>query len=283
MEKPLIQKILKKTFGYDIFRDRQEEIINHTLDKKDALVIMPTGGGKSICYQIPALASEGITLVVSPLIALMNDQVLALKQLGVEADSLHSNLAYEESQEVYERLKNGTLKLLYMSPERINNEITQRFLSTLNIGLIAIDEAHCVSVWGNDFRPDYAELSSLREIFPDSAILALTATADKATQDDIVKQLNLHDPKVFLSSFERKNITTYIEDGTKRIDKIKSILRNYDDASGIIYCLSRKDTENVAKKLNMVGYKAVYYHAGLDATTRSRVQRDFQNDDVQII
>jgi len=221
--------------------------------------------------------------VVSPLIALMNDQVFALKQLGVEADSLNSNLAYEESQEVYERLKNGTLKLLYMSPERINNEITQRFLSTLNIGLIAIDEAHCVSVWGNDFRPDYAELSSLREIFPDSAILALTATADKATQDDIVKQLNLHDPKVFLSSFERKNITTYIEDGTKRIDKIKSILRNYDDASGIIYCLSRKDTENVAKKLNMAGYKAVYYHAGLDATTRSRVQRDFQNDDVQII
>jgi len=281
--KPLIHNILKYTFGYDSFRGQQEEIINHTLDRKDALVIMPTGGGKSICYQIPALASEGITLVVSPLIALMNDQVLALKQLGVKADSLHSNLTQEESKNVYESLKSGELKLLYMSPERINNEITQRFLSTLDIGLIAIDEAHCVSVWGNDFRPDYAELASLRNIFPDSAILALTATADKATQDDIVKQLNLRDPKVFLSSFERKNITTYIENGIKRIEKIKKILRNYYDASGIIYCLSRRDTENVAKKLVSAGYKAVYYHAGLDSQTRSKVQREFQNDEVQII
>lgn len=283
MEKPLIHKILKNTFGYDLFRSQQEEIINHTLEGKDALVIMPTGGGKSLCYQVPALALEGITLVVSPLIALMNDQVIALKQLGVRAATLHSNLSKAEMDSVYQSLKDGTLKLLYMSPERINNETTQRFLGTLDIGLIAIDEAHCVSVWGNDFRPDYAELSALRNIFPDSAILALTATADKATQDDIVNQLNLNSPKLFLSSFERINITTYVEDGTKRIEKIKAIISNYNDASGIVYCLSRKDTENVANKLQKAGYNASFYHAGLDPLTRSKVQRDFQNDDVQII
>jgi len=283
LDRPIIHKILKSTFGYDLFRLQQEEIINHTLDKKDALVIMPTGGGKSICYQVPALASEGITLVVSPLIALMNDQVTALKQMGVKAEAMHSNLTSDELKFVYHQLEKGELKLLYMSPERINNETTQRFLSTLNIELIAIDEAHCVSVWGNDFRPDYAELSSLRNIFPESAILALTATADKATQDDIISQLNLREPKTFLSSFERKNITTYIEDGTQRIEKIKAILQNQEDATGIIYCLSRKDTENVSKKLQAAGYNTDYYHAGLDPLERSRVQRQFQNDEIQII
>lgn len=283
MEKSLIQKILKSTFGYDLFRSQQEEIIEHVLDRRDALVIMPTGGGKSICYQIPALASEGITLVVSPLIALMNDQVIALKQMGVKAEALHSNMSSDELKFVYHQLKTGELKLLYMSPERINSESTQLFLKSLSIGLIAIDEAHCVSVWGNDFRPDYAELATLRNIFPQSAILALTATADKATQDDIIKQLNLRTPKTFISSFERKNITTYVEDGTQRIEKIKAILYNYQEASGIIYCLSRKDTENVAKKLQSAGYNAEYYHAGLDALERSRVQRQFQNDEIQII
>jgi len=283
LENSLIHTILKSTFGYDVFRSQQEEIIEHALSKKDALVIMPTGGGKSICYQLPALASDGITLVVSPLIALMNDQVTALKQMGVKAEALHSNMSGDEAKYVYHQLEKGELKLLYMSPERINNNITQRFLSTLNIELIAIDEAHCVSVWGNDFRPDYAELASLRNIFPESAMLALTATADKATQDDIKAQLNLRNPKTFLSSFERKNITTYIEDGTKRIEKIKAILLNYAEEAGIIYCLSRKDTENVAKKLQASGYNAEYYHAGLDPLERSRVQRQFQNDEIQII
>lgn len=283
MTKPLIYQILKSTFGYDEFRSDQEEIINHALQRKDALVIMPTGGGKSICYQIPALASEGITLVVSPLIALMNDQVLALRQMGVNAEALHSNLSQDELSQVYNQLGTGKLKLLYMSPERINNESTQRFLSTLNIGLIAIDEAHCVSVWGNDFRPDYAELAALRNIFPDAAILALTATADKATQDDIIKQLNLRNPKIFLSSFERKNITTYVDDGTQRIEKIKTILQNHPESSGIIYCLSRKDTENVANKLQKSGYNTAYYHAGLKAEDRTRVQREFQDDEIQII
>jgi len=279
----LIYKILKKTFGYDDFRSKQEKIINHSLEGKDGLVIMPTGGGKSICYQIPALASEGITLVISPLIALMNDQISALRFMGVKAEALHSNLSIDESRFVYNQLKTGELKLLYMSPERINNETTQRFLSTLNISLIAIDEAHCVSVWGNDFRPDYAELSSLRTIFPNVPMMALTATADKTTQDDIITQLKLREPKTFLESFERKNITSYVEPGLKRIEKIKSILRTYNDASGIIYCLSRNDTEKVAKKLQASGYNADFYHAGLDSFERSRVQRQFQNDEIQII
>jgi ATP-dependent DNA helicase RecQ len=279
----VIHKILKTTFGYDTFRDNQEEVITHTLNGKDALVIMPTGGGKSICYQIPALASKGLTLVVSPLIALMNDQVMNLEQVGVAAASLHSNLSPEESQNVERRLNSGEIKLLYMSPERINNEATQRYLKTLDINLIAIDEAHCVSVWGNDFRPDYVELAKLRPIFPRAAFIALTATADQATQDDICNQLKLINPKVFLSSFERKNITTYAHPSLKRLDKIASILRDYTEECGIVYCLSRKDTEKVSAKLNMMGLNTAHYHAGLDAEKRYKVQRDFQNDEIKII
>lgn len=278
-----IHKILKSTFGYDTFRDNQEEIITHTLKGKDALVIMPTGGGKSLCYQIPALASNGLTLVVSPLIALMNDQVLNLEQVGVAAASLHSNMSSEESLSVEQRLNSGEIKLLYMSPERINSEATQRYLKTLDINLIAIDEAHCVSVWGNDFRPDYVELAKLRPIFPTAAFIALTATADQATQDDICNQLKLINPKVFLSSFERKNITTYAHPSLKRLDKIASILRNYTEECGIVYCLSRKDTEKVSAKLNMMGLNTSFYHAGLDAEKRYQVQRDFQNDEIKII
>ena len=278
-----IYQILKSTFGYDTFRDDQEEIINHALDGKDALVIMPTGGGKSLCYQIPALASKGLTLVVSPLIALMNDQVINLEQAGVAAASLHSNMNPEESQDVERRLNAGELKLLYMSPERINSENTQNYLKSLNVNLVAIDEAHCVSVWGNDFRPDYVKLAKLRSIFPNASFLALTATADQATQDDICNQLKLHQPKVFLSSFERKNITTYAYPSLKRLDKISSILRDLSDECGIVYCLSRKDTEKVSEKLNMMGFNTAFYHAGLDAEKRYKVQRDFQNDEIKII
>ena len=278
-----IYQILKATFGYDTFRDNQEEIIRHALDRKDALVIMPTGGGKSLCYQIPALASSGLTLVVSPLIALMNDQVLNLEQAGVSAASLHSNMNPEESQDVERKLNSGEIKLLYMSPERINNPNTQNYLKTLNVNLIAIDEAHCVSVWGNDFRPDYVELVKLRAIFPEASFLALTATADQATQDDICNQLKLVEPKVFLSSFERKNITTYAHAAQNRIDKIAGILKDYTEESGIVYCLSRKDTEKVSAKLNLMGLNTAFYHAGLDAETRYKVQREFQNDEIKII
>lgn len=278
-----IHKILKSTFGYDSFREPQEEIINHVMEQKDALVIMPTGGGKSICFQIPALASEGVTLVVSPLIALMNDQVINLQQVGVAAGALHSNMSSEESMDVERKLSSGEIKLLYMSPERINSENAQRFLSSLNVTLIAIDEAHCVSVWGNDFRPDYTLLAGLRRIFPKASFLALTATADKATQDDICKQLELRDPRVFVSSFERTNITTYAHQPQKRLDKIAHILREYTEESGIIYCLSRKDTEKVSSKLKMMGLNSSFYHAGMDADERYRVQRDFQNDDIKIM
>ena len=281
--KPTIHQILKSTFGYDSFREPQEEIINHVMEGKDALVIMPTGGGKSICYQIPALATEGITIVVSPLIALMNDQVINLQEVGVEAATIHSNVPQDQIQEIERKLNNGETKILYLSPEKINSEMMQRYLSTLNIGLIAIDEAHCVSVWGNDFRPDYTQLAKLRKVFPKSAFIALTATADPATQDDISKQLELREPKKFLSSFERKNITTHAHPAQKRLDKIAHILREHTEDSGIIYCLSRKDTEKVAAKLNMMGLNAKHYHAGMDAESRYRVQREFQNDDIKII
>lgn len=278
-----IHQILKSTFGYDTFREPQEEIINHVLKGNDALVIMPTGGGKSMCYQIPALASDGITIVVSPLIALMNDQVINLQEVGVEAATIHSNVPSGELMDIERKLNNGTTKILYLSPEKINSEVTQRYLSTLNIGLIAIDEAHCVSVWGNDFRPDYTQLAKLRKVFPNSAFLALTATADTATQEDICKQLELKEPKKFLNSFERKNITTHAHPAQKRLDQIAHILREHIEDSGIIYCLSRKDTEKVASKLNMMGLNAKHYHAGMDAEDRYRVQREFQNDEINII
>ncbi len=281
--KPTIHQILKSTFGYDTFREPQEEIINHVMGGKDALVIMPTGGGKSICYQIPALASDGITIVVSPLIALMNDQVINLQEVGVEAATIHSNVPPGEIQEIERKLNNGETKILYLSPEKINSEMTQRYLSTLNIGLIAIDEAHCVSVWGNDFRPDYTKLARLRNVFPKSAFIALTATADSATQEDISRQLELREPRKFLSSFERKNITTHAHPAQKRLDQIAHILREHTGDSGIIYCLSRKDTEKVASKLNMMGLNAKHYHAGMDAESRYRVQREFQSDEIKII
>ncbi|MFT4536258.1 MAG: ATP-dependent DNA helicase RecQ [Saprospiraceae bacterium] len=281
--KTTIHQILKSTFGYDTFREPQEEIINHVMEGKDALVIMPTGGGKSICYQIPALATEGITIVISPLIALMNDQVINLQEVGVEAATIHSNVPQDQMQEIERKLNNGETKILYLSPEKINSEMMQRYLSTLNIGLIAIDEAHCVSVWGNDFRPDYTQLAKLRKVFPKSAFIALTATADPATQDDISKQLELREPRKFLSSFERKNITTHSHPAQKRLDKIAHILREHTEDSGIIYCLSRKDTEKVATNLNMMGLNAKHYHAGMDAESRYRVQREFQNDDIKII
>ncbi|MEM9549115.1 MAG: DNA helicase RecQ [Bacteroidota bacterium] len=278
-----IHAILKTTFGYDSFRNNQEEIIRHIIDGKDALVIMPTGGGKSICYQIPALTLEGITLVVSPLIALMNDQVLNLEQSGVAAACLHSNMTPEESLGIERRINAGEIKLLYMSPERINHPNTQSYLRSLNVKLIAIDEAHCVSVWGNDFRPDYIEMVKLRAIFTDASFVALTATADQTTQEDICEQLQLDNPTLFLSSFERKNITTYAHPAVKRLDKIASILRDYREECGIIYCLSRKDTEKVSAKLNTMGLNTAFYHAGLDGEERFRVQREFQNDEIKII
>jgi ATP-dependent DNA helicase RecQ len=278
-----IHQILKNTFGYNQFRNQQEEIIKSVLDGEDALVIMPTGGGKSLCYQIPALASEGIAVIISPLIALMNDQVSAMKLLNIKAATLHSNIDSQTSNETYNAIENGSLKMLYLSPEKILSSGFLLFLKQQKISLFAIDEAHCVSVWGNDFRPEYVKLSILKDEFPSIPTIALTATADNSTQKDIIKQLKLKNEEPFLSSFERHNIKLSSKAGVKRIEQIIYFLREKQNEAGIIYCLSRKSTESVASKLQMKGHKAEASHAGLDAKTRQRVQEDFQNDKIDIV
>ena len=275
--------LLKSRFGFDAFRPHQEDIIRHVLDGGDALVIMPTGGGKSICYQLPALMREGFALVISPLISLMNDQVRSLKANGIAAGALHSGTTTAEQKQIGQALEKGELKILYVSPERA---LTQKFLDfiiPLPVSLIAIDEAHCVSIWGNDFRPEYAQLSGLTQYFPKAPVLALTATADKATQEDISTQLKLKAPRVFLSSFERPNIHLSVRPGVERIEQIREFLKDRKGQPGIIYCLSRKSTESVATTLQRYGYKAEAYHAEIDNTTRRKVQDDFQFDRLQIV
>lgn len=276
-------KILKDTFGYSAFRDQQGDIIQSVIDGNDNLVIMPTGGGKSLCYQIPALVRDGLTIVVSPLIALMNDQVAALKQLDVAAEAFHSNIDEDLKRSIHSDISEGKLKLLYISPEGL---LAGRFLEYLkgnNVSLFAIDEAHCVSVWGNDFRPEYVKLSRLKEVFPEVPVVALTATADHATQTDIIEQLKLNDPKHFLSSFERTNIKTVVSSGQKRIQQISNFLLSHQGEAGIVYCLSRKSTEKVADDLRAQGYKARAYHARLPADERQEVQDEFQSDEIQIV
>lgn len=274
---------LLEVFGYHQFREGQEEIIDHLLDGNDNLVIMPTGGGKSICYQLPALLLPSLTIVISPLIALMNDQVTALKQLGVKAESLHSGNSYEEKKSTEQQINEGTLKLLYIAPETILQERMINFLRTTEVSMIAIDEAHCVSVWGNDFRPEYTSLYKLREYFQGVPWIALTATADQAVQKEMSHKLGLKDPKVTLSSFERKNITISCLPGQNRVDQIKRFILKNQGQAGIIYCLSRKSTEKMSSKLTEVGVKAAYYHAGMDALSRERIQKRFQNDEINVI
>ncbi len=278
-----IQHLLKSTFGYDSFRYPQEEIINYVINKKDALVIMPTGGGKSLCYQIPALAMPGLTIVVSPLIALMKDQVNALTALGVSAAAYNSHASHSDIAKIENDAYEGKIKMLYISPEKIGNKACQTFLSRLKIDLVAVDEAHCVSMWGNDFRPEYLNLARLRDAFIDIPFIALTATADASTQQDICQQLHLKDPKIFISSFERKNITLSASPANKRIDTIEALIRRNYGKSGIIYCMSRKSTETVCESLKNRGIKTDYYHAGMAQEQRSKVQEDFINDDLQII
>ncbi len=276
-------QILKDVFGFNGFRDQQEKIIESVVEGNDNLVIMPTGGGKSLCYQIPALVRDGLTVVVSPLIALMNDQVAALKQLDVKAEALHSNISSDYKRQIDKDINEGNLKMLYISPEGLLQDRFINYLKTKNISLFAIDEAHCVSVWGNDFRPEYVRLSLLKDEFLDVPTIALTATADHATQNDIVKQLKLSEPKSFLSSFERTNIKTVVSTGQKRIQQISNFLLSHQQEAGIIYCLSRKSTEKVASDLRAEGYKARAYHAGVQADMRSEIQREFQSDDIQIV
>lgn len=276
-------KLLKKHFGYDEFRPLQEQIINNIINKKDTFVLMPTGGGKSLCFQLPALKFPGTTLVISPLIALMKDQVDNLKKNGLTADFLNSTQTEKEQKEVKEKLQKNQTKLLYIAPERLALPEFQEFIKNLNISLIAIDEAHCISEWGHDFRPDYRNLKILKNIFPKIPIIALTATATQKVRDDIIEQLSLEKAKIFVSSFNRENLNISIIQKKKAFNKLTNLLANYKNKSVIIYCFSRKDTEEITEKLNKLGFNALPYHAGLNTETRKKNQEMFKKDNINII
>jgi ATP-dependent DNA helicase RecQ len=277
------EEILKQYFGYDNFRPMQRDVIEAVMQKKDSLVLMPTGGGKSICFQVPALVMPGTCVVISPLIALMKDQVEGLKMNGVSAAFINSSQSPKEQREVETAAVQGALKLLYVSPEKMVTESFQWMLSKMRINLFAIDEAHCVSFWGHDFRPEYTQLRSLKADFPNVPVIALTATADKLTRKDIVEQLELRNPEVFIASFNRPNLRLNVLPGTERYKKIFEFLELHKNEAGIIYCLSRKNTEEMAEKLKDKGYSALAYHAGMPADKRSKVQEAFLKDDIQII
>lgn len=276
---------LKTYFGYDSFRPLQEEIIRHILDGNDALVLMPTGGGKSICYQLPALLREGTAVVVSPLISLMKDQVEALCANGISAGALNSSNDGTENAALRRACTEGRLKLLYISPEKLLAEANY-LLRDMHISLFAIDEAHCISQWGHDFRPEYAQMGILHQQFPHVPIIALTATADKITREDIIRQLHLNHPRTFISSFDRPNLSLTVKRGYQQKEKSKTILdfiARHPGESGIIYCMSRSKTESVAQMLQKQGIRTAVYHAGLSPSLRDEAQDDFINDRVQVV
>ena len=280
-----MQQTLKTYFGYDSFRPLQEEIIRHILGGNDALVLMPTGGGKSICYQLPALLREGTAVVVSPLISLMKDQVEALCANGISAGALNSSNDETENAALRRACMEGKLKLLYISPEKLLAEANY-LLRDMHVSLFAIDEAHCISQWGHDFRPEYAQMGILHQQFPQVPIIALTATADKITREDIIKQLHLNHPRIFISSFDRPNLSLTVKRGYQQKEKSKAIIdfiARHPGESGIIYCMSRSKTESVAQMLQKQGIRAVVYHAGLSPTRRDEAQDDFINDRVQVV
>lgn len=276
---------LKTYFGYDSFRPLQEEIIRHILDGNDALVLMPTGGGKSICYQLPALLREGTSVVVSPLISLMKDQVEALCANGISAGALNSSNDETENAALRRACTESRLKLLYISPEKLLAEANY-LLRDMHISLFAIDEAHCISQWGHDFRPEYAQMGILHQQFPHVPIIALTATADKITREDIIRQLHLNHPRTFISSFDRPNLSLTVKRGYQQKEKSKTILdfiARHPGESGIIYCMSRSKTESVAQMLQKQGIRTAVYHAGLSPSLRDEAQDDFINDRVQVV
>jgi ATP-dependent DNA helicase RecQ len=278
-------QILQQVFGYEDFRNNQQEIIEHILDGKDAVVLMPTGGGKSLCYQVPALCMKGVTIVVSPLIALMKDQVDALIAGGVKAAFLNSSQENYEQQLITTQLRNNELKLLYVAPERLVGSETQflAFLKSIDVSLFAIDEAHCISQWGHDFRPEYLVLGELKKQFPSIPIVALTATADDLTKQDIIDKLRIKDPRVFENSFNRANIFYYIKPKKDYYSELVRYLKDHADDSGIIYCLSRAATERLAKDLEDDGFHAEAYHAGLERKLREARQDRFLKDDIKIM
>ncbi len=284
MREQKLHHILKETFGYDNFRFEQYNIINSILDGKDTLAIMPTGGGKSLCYQIPALYLEGVTLVISPLISLMQDQVMNLKEYGVNSVFLNSSQSYGEAQKAKSQILNGKVKIIYVSPEGILSPNLAGFFDQINVSLIAIDEAHCVSQWGHEFRKDYTRLGELKDRFPEVPVIALTATADAKTRIDITNQLHMQSPSIFVSSFDRPNIKYMIlerHDEIKQLDEF--IKTHHPDDTGIVYCLSRDKVERVATALNKLGYKAVPYHAGLSQNERAMNQELFNIEEKIIV
>lgn len=276
---------LAKYFGYDQFRLNQESIINTVLSGQDCFAIMPTGGGKSLCYQVPALVMPGLALVVSPLIALMKDQVDALRAAGIAAASLNSTQGMEEQDWILHQLKRGEIKILYLSPERLMGgpSFWLDFLKELPVSLIAIDEAHCISQWGHDFRPEYLSLGELKDHFPQTPVLGLTASADPETQKDIAAKLRLQRPQIFISSFDRPNITYRVLAKKNGIQQVSEFIRAHPGQSGIVYCLSRKSTEKLALKLQSEGWPAAAYHAAMSPEDRTRVQEAFQRDEVLVV
>ena len=278
-----LRRLLKQHFGYDEFRPRQEAIIANALAGRHGLVIIPTGGGKSLCYQLPAMATGGLTLVVSPLIALMKDQVDALRANGIPAAFINSTLSFDELGRVQQAALAGGLRILYAAPERVSTPGFRRFLESLPVGLIAIDEAHCISEWGHDFRPDYRNLAELRSRFPDTPVMALTATATERVREDITAQLRLGDCPRFISSFDRANLTYSVRPKQRAFRKLVELLDERRGESAIIYCFSRRETESLAERLSTSGHPALAYHAGLDPETRRRAQERFIDGEVPIV
>jgi ATP-dependent DNA helicase RecQ len=278
---------LQKYFGYSEFRHEQEAIIEHVLSGGDVMALMPTGGGKSLCYQLPAVLLNGLTIVISPLIALMKDQVDSLNVAGIPAAFLNSSQSPDEQSRIITKLNSNHIKLLYLAPERLfgsGNKLVD-FLRSLPVPVaqIAIDEAHCISHWGHDFRPEYLMLAGLKDHFPNIPVIALTATADKLTQKDILEKLNLKNPAIFISSFNRANITYRVNPKRNSFDQLLDFLEDRKDESGIVYCLSRKSVEALAIDLKAQGYSAEAYHAGLDNVLKAKNQEAFLRDDVKII
>ena len=283
MKSPL--QVLQQYFGYDSFRLEQSNAVENVIAKKDTFVLMPTGGGKSLCYQVPALVLDGTAVVISPLIALMKDQVDALRVNGISASYINSSMSSFEQNETLNQLKNGKLKLLYVAPEKLSSEngAFLEMLKDVDISLFAVDEAHCVSHWGHDFRPDYLFLNGIKSQFPNVPIIALTASADEITRKDICKQLNLQNPLVLISSFDRANIKYFVQPKQSVLQNIIQYLNEHPDDSGIIYCLSRKGTEEMSNKLRENGINSQFYHAGINSVERAKVQEDFLKDNIRVM